>query len=129
MHIDKFKREDGYFTEDNVHYEDAESLIQIEMLGFCGCGNPDDAAEYVRKVLQNIQDRDKVSKGITFDDWWKQVNELFPINGSAYFMWYFLDSKGFTEHGNSVPGWLTEKGKQLLEDLTEIATQKQINHG
>ena len=30
-----------------------------------------------------------------------------------------LDEKGLTEHGSCIPGWLTEKGKHLLDDLNE----------
>lgn len=38
-------------------------------------------------------------------------------------MWYWLDNKGYTEHGGSVPGWLTEEGWKLLEDLEELMAE------
>lgn len=116
LYIDKFKREDGYYNKDDCYYEDAESYIGTEILGFCGCGRPQTAMEYVRASLQNVSDK----RNMTYDEWAAEKKKLFTSDGQEYFMWYFLDNKGLTEHGGSVPGWLTVDGEELLHDLTEL---------
>ena len=123
MHIDKFKKEDGYYDEDNCFYENAENFISTGMLGFCGCGEPDEALSYVHKALQIVDDLSRLVHGkkITYEQWEENNKDEFVNDGAMYFMWYFLDNKGLTEHGGSVPGWLTAKGKELLSDLIELA--------
>lgn len=104
MKLDRYKKVDGYYTdEEGFSYEEIDQLL-MGRLRFCGCGDGDAALEYVRSNLQDIKD------GIT---------RKSEKTGAQYFVWYWLDSEGFTDHGVSVPGWLTEKGNQLLEDLTE----------
>lgn len=122
MFIDKFKKEDGYYYLDECYYEDAESLISIGVLGFCGCGMPGDALEYVRSALQLVNDLKKIAWGdrSAYKQWEKRKRKLFADDGAEYFMWYFLDDKGLTEHGTSVPGWLTDKGVELLSYLNEL---------
>lgn len=120
MFIDKFKREDGYYDQDNCYYEDAESFISIGILGFCGCGMPADALEYVRKALQLVDDVVIWGDRSAHEQWEERKRELFSDDGAEYFMWYFLNDKGLTDHGTSVPGWLTDKGIELLSDLMEL---------
>jgi len=36
-----------------------------------------------------------------------------------YFMWYWFDKEELTEHGGSVPGWLTKKGLGMLNKLNK----------
>lgn len=119
MHIDKFKTDSGYIDSSGCAYDDAESFIASAILGFCGCGDNLSALHYVRSALQLIQDlKTKVwANEITYDTWRVSVSEVFNSTGAEYFMWYFLDDKQLTEHGGSVPGWLTKKGQELLSDL------------
>ncbi len=123
MFIDKFKKEGGYYDQDECYYEDAESFISNSVLGFCGCGMPDAALEYVRKALQIVDDLKQLvwEKKLTYEQWEERKKEVFANKGAEYFMWYFLDNKELTEHGVSVPGWLTKKGIELLADLTELS--------
>jgi hypothetical protein len=37
-----------------------------------------------------------------------------------------IDNKEFTEHGGSVPGWLSKTGKSLLHELNDIYGQVDI---
>ena len=55
----------------------------------------------------------------TYEEWSAAEKRLFGSSGAAYFVYYVLDEKELTEHGTSVPGWLTEKGLTLLQDLNE----------
>lgn len=121
MNIDKFKKEDGsYENSDGCFYEDAVSFLTSHCLGFCGCGMPEEALDYILDILQLIQDRGLIhSDTLTWDDWKTRERKIFPSQGSAYFAYYVLDEKGLTEHGGSVPGWLTPKGEELLSDLSE----------
>ena len=123
MFIDKFKKKDGYYDQDGCYYEDAESFIATGVLGFCGCGMPDVALEYVRKALQIVDDLKQLvyEKKLTYEQWEERKKKVFANKGAEYFMWYFLNNKELTEHGVSVPGWLTKKGIELLADLTELS--------
>ena len=123
MFIDKFKKEDGYYDQDNCYYEDAESFIATGMLGFCGCGMPEAALEHVRKALQLVDDLEQLvwEQSMRYKEWEKRKEGVFASEGAEYFMWYYLDNKGLTDHGSSVPGWLTDKGEALLLDLTELS--------
>lgn len=115
MNIDKYKKDDGYYDEEGCFYGDAEEFLSTKILGFCGCGMPQESLKYVMGALQLIKERvDKDYKQIKAEE-----DAYYKSDGAKYFMWYFLDNKGFTEHGGSVPGWLTVDGKELLEDITE----------
>ena len=123
MHIDKFKQPNlSYLDEDDIYYDNAEDFIQTKILGFCGCGDQEANLFYIRDVLQYI-DRLKTHVHediLTFQDWYAEGDELFKTEGARYFAYYFMDREELTEHGSSVPGWLTEKGYELLEDLNEL---------
>lgn len=125
MNVDKYKKGEYWIDESGGQYLDVESFIETGLFGFCGCGNPSAVREYVRKSLQLVADRkqkvweDKMS----FDEWKKEKDELFKTDEAELFMWYWLDNKGYIEHGSLVPGWLTVDGEELLSDLTELSKQ------
>ena len=124
--IDQYKKEDGYYSEDNCYYETAVDFMQINQFGFCGCGDPEGNLEFIMKGLQHIdrdQPEDRSKFGQWFDKWVKEGHEIFGNEESRYFFFYWADKEELTEHGGSVPGWLTEKGKRVLSDLTEIVKE------
>jgi hypothetical protein len=131
VNIDKFKKGEDYVDpETGCCYDDAESYITTNMLGFCGCGDPGTALTYVRdslRLLRIQQDFHRNAVKETWDEFWTRyqtaVDAHFKSSGAEYFMWYWLDNKGYTEHGSSVPGWLTEGGRELLEDLEELTAE------
>lgn len=125
MNIDKYKKEDGYYDEDGRYYEDAESFYQTKVFEFCGCGRPEDNLEYIMKGLSYI-DREH-PEGMSYEqscEWVKKwIEDGIPLFGneeSRYFFFYWADKEGLTEHGGSVPGWLTDYGREVLDDLREI---------
>ena len=129
MHIDKYKSNDGYIDESGCNYDNAIDFIQTHIFGFCGCGCPDDNLIYVRDSLRLLAKfrfsyHDEKEK---WEDFYKMyrlsVDNHFKSSGAEYFMWYWLDNKGYTEHGGSVPGWITSKGEELLQDLEEITQE------
>jgi len=107
--IEKLKKVDNtdfpYTDENSVSWSSKSSYLQIEYLGFCGCGDPTSAMILIRDILNSIKE------GGT-------DQTLFPSDGLYYFMLYWLDDKGFTEHGTSIHGcWLTDLGKEILNDI------------
>jgi hypothetical protein len=122
MYIDKYKRDGLYYSPNGNSYEDANSFIAEYVLGFCGCGMPNEALDHVKQSLGIVYDlQNKVwTDEITIEQWRESKSRVFASDGAEYFMWYFLNEREFTEHGGSVPGWLTDKGKELLRDLYEL---------
>ena len=90
--------------------------IQTKVLGFCNCGEPEENIAFLGKILKDIDTLSTV-KWEDYEEWNKKSLELFGNEQSRYFIWYYLHKEGFTEHGGSVPGWLTDKGKELLKDI------------
>ena len=123
MNIDKYRTKNGDFVDqDGCYYEDVEDFIATGLLGFCGCGKPHHAIKHVRQSLQLVHDLKYLvwEEKLTYKEWKEKTKEVFLNEGAEYFMWYFLDNKELTEHGGSVPGWLTGKGEELLADLNEF---------
>ena len=122
MYIDKYFKKDGYYDEYGCFYGDAKSFIATSIFGFCGCGMPNEALEYVRKSLQLVDDLTNLvfPNIISYEDWEKRKKQVFSDNGAEYLMWYFLNEKELTQHGSSVPGWLTQKGIELLSDINKL---------
>lgn len=118
LYIDKFKKEGGYYDESGCYYEDAESFYQSHIFGFCGCGLPEDNLKYIRDGLEHIE-KGSV-ENVDFEKWWGEGNSILGNSRSMYFFYYWCDKMELTDHGGSVPGYLTEKGKQTLSDLKEI---------
>jgi hypothetical protein len=133
MKIDKFKcPESGdYIDPSGCHWEDAESFLQGYVLGFCCCGDPSSSLDLVRGALRLIDERSKAPDFFTHREdnklWWEKHHEdefkFFGNTQSRWFVYYFLASKNLTDHGGSVPGWLTEEGRDLLSDLEELAIE------
>lgn len=90
----------------------------------CGCGNPEDTYEAIRRYL-HIRKLWHKNKNITWDGVKEQYKTQLCIDvdndiehGVLQFMMYVLDHYDFTEHGSSIGGcWLTEKGEMLLTVL------------
>jgi len=101
--------------------EEAEDLIYTE-LGFCGCGLPEQALKLV-KLLLTILDYSygKEEKNFTWDQKDRWLKKLLPYDGIYYLVLYYLDSKGYTDHGSGIGGcWLNPKGKEFLTLLRSI---------
>ena len=99
----------GYVDEDDCYYDGAVEFVQCCMLGFCGCGDPVSNLKYVLSMLELVARRGRGAE--TAADW---------------FFYYWLDANGYTEHGSSLPGWLTPSGRDLIGVLREalgVATE------
>jgi len=107
----------------------AGDLLQAGLLGFCCCGMPDENLRYVLGGLELIESLRSSPQGkVEWSAWWEEhkARELrhFGSERAAYFFYYWCsDPAKLTEHGSGVPGWLTEKGKAMLDLLREWDVQ------
>lgn len=106
-----------------------ESGVLGDVFGFCGCGDNGAALLLMRDAMRLIdrpypgfpEGPDSAACRKWFDEQRASELALFgPNSGVRYLVWYVLDEKGLTEHGGSVPGWLTDKGKAVLADLEAL---------
>lgn len=78
------------------------------MMGFCGCGIPEENVLYILECLEAI------NRNAAYDE----MPAICGSNKAYYFMLYWLSKEGLTEHGGGVGGsWLSEKGKNLMDAL------------
>ena len=99
-----------------VHAVTRQALRVFLDKHFCGCGNPGAAIEFLLGVLRAMNLRD--AKGDI--DWHNRgdaLKKLLPEPGIEYFVLYWLAEHGLSEHGGSVPGWLTPLGEGILTAL------------
>lgn len=90
-------------------------------LNFCGCGQPETALKVIHEVMKLIFTWD-FGKHQHFQTWWDKMVAAAGNEGSLYIILYELDRCFLTEHGGSVPGWLSSLGKEYLEKLNKLFT-------
>lgn len=125
MHfMDKYKKSDGTYEIDGLIYDTIEDALMMGVFGFCGCGMPLYTLAYIRDELENIErytewvnENHHITKDIPSP---MENNNKEENLGRSYFIWYWFDKMGYTDHGGSVPGWLTDEGESLLECLKEL---------
>ena len=122
LKIDSKKDKYGYFVYENIEYGEAADYYMSGVFGFCGCGMPEATLEYIHDGLQLIADlQDMVwEEKQTYEEWRANIDRLFGGYGQEYFFFYVMDTKDLIEHGGSVPGWLTDDGRDALHDLKLI---------
>lgn len=123
MYTNKFRQPSGeYIGEDKCNYESALDLLCTDTFKFCGCGHPESALQYMRDVMSHINRlKEEVWENkITYEQWNQGGKKIFSNDGAEYFAYYILDNLELTEHGGLVPGWLSEKGLEVLEELKTI---------
>ena len=77
---------------------------------FCGCGQPEDAAAALLRLLR-LHPLHRAEARREFEAW-------IPDEGVQYLLLYQLDHLDLTEHGGTVSGgWLSAEGDRVLEAL------------
>ena len=104
--IEKLIKEDNssdpYIDEDGISYSTRKEYLQSKFLHFCGCGDPDAVMTYIRDFLQKLDKQD-----------WGNYEDM-----PYMFLCYWSDHEGLSDHGTTPRcSWLTEKGKELLNDI------------
>jgi hypothetical protein len=106
MNIEKYKQSDGFYMDDEgTYFEDAESAIreQIGIGPYKGC---ETALIEIRNELRLIASKTDASRN---------------PRGLRYFVYSHLCNLGLIEYGTSINYcWLTDKGRELLDDLEEM---------
>lgn len=98
-----------FIDEGGCSWQSKKNYLQTEVLGFCGCGDPDDIMLYVKEFLEKLERQ----------DWGKYEDRPYM------FLIYWADHNGFTEHGTTARcSWLTDKGKELLNDINICITEE-----
>lgn len=109
---------DGGIEDDEGFFWDSMLDYLANLIGFCGCGAPDVALGYVVDGLKLIQEPFDRPEQFLPQSYWSDLQarraDHFGANGSDYLFYYFCDFHELTEHGGSVPGWLSDKGKRFL---------------
>lgn len=122
MSLSNFTIKDGRYVLEGCHYDNAEQLIQSGILGFCECGIPDRNLKYILGGLRLINEKGP-SDLYEWKQWWvshqSKISAHFGTKEAEYFFYYWADKEELTEHGGSVPGWLTSSGDDLLQMLEE----------
>lgn len=120
----------GHFAiaGNSCEFDDLDQAILSGILGFCCCGQPGLALDFILNGLDLIESLSKAEPPVgdsrAFWDHWvnnRRVEEelRFGSIGGATMFYYWADKEDLTEHGGTVPGWLTSKGHQLLDVLRE----------
>lgn len=122
----------GYTATPDGEYQNRDGVVVgadvwdviHDVFGWCGCGCPDPARQIVFDVFRCVYDKE--------DPRWVDEIPGFPRRAPApeyawpsvaveYFFWYWADARDLMEHGTAVPGWLTEKGRTVLELLAVVS--------
>ena len=103
---------------DECHWDNVIDYIQIGYLGFCGCGSLEENLEYIMDGLAYIDERPNGKE--EFNEWIERGHKIFGNELSKSFFFYWADKEELSEHGSSIPGWLTDKGKELLAALRKF---------
>lgn len=101
-----------YEDENGLHYETLEDFLQISVLGFCGCGDP----EAVLKLFYDLLKlKEKWKDRWDEENAWTNYNEeknkyLFEnMEKVSWFFDYLLDKKEITTHGGNVSAsWIDD---------------------
>lgn len=123
------------YEYDGCSYNGLEEVLINGVVGFCGCGRPDDALKYIHDGLRLIDDLElavsesnSFERNSSYDDWRYEVEKHFKSSEAEYFFYYVMDVLGLTEHGGSVPGWLSDKGKAFLSLTSSLFEGDDINN-
>lgn len=85
---------------------------------FCGCYSPLEVLIDIKDYLNIVADKENKTPQ------YKRREERFKGTYEA-FIAYFCDSHDLTGHGGSInTAWLTDSGKELLEELNKYENDK-----
>ena len=112
------------------------SYYWLETFKFCACGNPEIVLGHLRDAMRALKDQSDYSHsrpafGWTPEDQAKSNETNRKVGRDCeplyYLTGYLLDAGGLTEHGGSVPGWLTPEGEALLAFLEGTPEEEWID--
>lgn len=108
-------------------HANATDLIYGGILNFCGCGDADASLVFVMRGLEIIDAATAPHPGQSstdaYTEWKRRSMDHFGSEGASGFFFHWCDREGLSDHGGSIPGWLSEDGKRLLALLGEWASE------
>ena len=85
----------------------------MDEIKICGCGNPEDAVELVRQILNLCP--------LHTDRRWEKAKELIGSSGAFHIVLSDLTEAQLMEHGGSIGGsWLTDRGMDARDALNVL---------
>lgn len=99
--------------------------LWYEKLQFCGCGIPDKVQVFLAQTLKQATVRNDELKGedsfAFYEERNRLVEDLIKSHTAElkYLVYYIFDAMKLTEHGGSVPGWLSGEGEKYIKDVEE----------
>lgn len=118
----------GKIVDGEAAYDTFAEYIWFEKLKFCGCGIPDETRDALIKSTRALRECWAVIRSQegkegeqARSDAWKKLRADIDTTWNdpdlrLYLTWYILDIAGLTEHGGSVPGWLTPEGERFADE-------------
>jgi len=96
--IEKLKWDNGFWIDETgCSYQTKGDYLQGEFLGLCGCGNPEEVMDYVRELLEKIDQRK-----------WGEYEDM-----PYMFFVYWANQKDFAEHGTTEMFLADEQGQRI----------------
>jgi hypothetical protein len=90
----------------------------LDTLRFCGCGIQGPTLGVFRDVMQTMSDAVEQKTELSWNEAYEARKKLFADNTAwEYLVYYTLDAHDLTEHGGSVPGWLSAAGEHILSAM------------
>lgn len=94
-----------------------QRVAQFWSTYWCGCGDPESAADSFREIMEMFQEDDRngyTSVHVNYERF-KAYSEKHG-EGLTYCILYWLTGMGLIEHGGSVGGsWMTDLGRHIRE--------------
>lgn len=120
--LSEYKRSNEFNTwyedENDCYYDDLGSLLQCQIIGHCGCGNPENNLKLIYDMLIiNKRQRDEPAPSYVGNKWnehCKKHNDEYKTyiieNWKRFrdFFFYVMTDKDIMEHGGSIPGWVCD---------------------
>jgi len=108
--------------------------VWTEDLRFCACGDPATLLRHLRDAMRALKVQSDSWRDKPIGNWTPEDQERSDVTrkalGEGALYWataYLLDAAGLTEHGGSVPGWLTPKGVEFLTALETTPEEEWMN--
>jgi hypothetical protein len=117
--INEYERDQVFEEESQGWWQSIEDALMNKYTNYCTCGDPKAALIFMASVIRFVEDKREMDTG----ERETREKELFPVEGSSYFIYYALSELDLLEHGGSVPGWTTEKGIHFMEDVESVYSQ------
>jgi len=115
--IDEFGKQYFEDPDTGLHFKTLEDLLQIGILEYCACGNPQENLKLIHGMLVMKEEREKLSESLSnpemfknYREYMKNVKKYVADNWEQFFnfFWYVMDEKEIMSHGSSIPGWIED---------------------